>query len=202
MKKFRSPLDATLHVKVWKEPTAANPTPAALRAGIFTYDDDMVCELHENSESSEGGMTREETKNQLSLLGYVLASDWTQEGGDDRPWTAAIVPREEAAIIPASLQERAGDDFMEAIKLAVEKRVERRNQYGDSYKVDELLYQFYLARAKLMRFRTQLSTDGDWEEVRNQETALDSLVDSICYTAFAVEGLVKRHMNNEKGSAA
>jgi hypothetical protein len=208
-RRFDSPLDADLHVKIWAEPDPANLS-SAVKAGVFTYDDVLVCELNSRKhydlirEKAPSAMAtcRDETKKLLERMGLVMMSDWTRHGGDDDPWMAALGFENETPIIPASLQEKAGDDFMEAIKLAVEKRVERRGQYGDSYKVDELLYQFYLARAKLMRFRTQLTTTGEREEVKNLETALDSLVDSMCYTAFAVEGLVKRHMNVEKGSAA
>jgi len=89
------------------------------------------------------------------------------------------------------LRDNTGVFFLEALHSAAVVRADRRDQYGDTYREDELLFLFYQMRNKLKRFRLQLSVDGLEETIKNPEVALDSLKDLICYAAFAIENIKK-----------
>jgi len=88
-----------------------------------------------------------------------------------------------------AITEKVGEGFWEVLELAMKIRINRREQYGDTYQDDELTFLYYQIRNKLKRFRSQLQIDGLTEKIKDEEVAIDSLVDLICYSAFAIENI-------------
>ena len=81
----------------------------------------------------------------------------------------------------------AGEGFMKALMSAAKTRVSRKDQYGDAYKQDELMFLYYQIRNKLRRFRSQFIVNEDEEQIKDINVLIDSLKDLICYAAFAIE---------------
>ena len=85
----------------------------------------------------------------------------------------------------------AGHGFISSVLSAVKIRIDRRAQYKDTYRYDDLLHLFYQMKNKLKRVKLQIHLeDGkDFLTPAGKETALDSLRDLICYAAFAIENI-------------
>lgn len=94
--------------------------------------------------------------------------------------------------LPAEWIARAGREFVSQLASAVLVRESRRAQYGDTYQEDDMMFLYYQMSNKIKRFGLQIERVDGEESVKSLETCRDSLLDLICYAAFALENLERR----------
>jgi len=93
--------------------------------------------------------------------------------------------------------EKYGDGFVRSLRAAAEVRAERRKSYGDTYRNDYLMFLYYQMNNKIKRFKSQIAFDGNSEYVKDVSVAVDSLLDLICYAAFAFENTMAKELNDD-----
>ena len=93
--------------------------------------------------------------------------------------------------------ERYGEGFVRSLRAAAEVRAERRKSYGDTYRNDDMMFLYYQMSNKVKRFKSQITFDGENEYVKDISVVVDSLLDLICYAAFAFENVMTKEKNDD-----
>ena len=134
--------------------------------------------------ASESSMSLKDVTNEVVSQ---AASKALWKGGEKMEGKRVIEPETTVR----DLMRWAGEGFVEALCEAIRIRIERRDEYGDSYEDDELTFLYYQMRNKLKRIKLQISMDDGVESVNPHATKTieDSLKDLICYASFALNNV-------------
>ena len=88
-------------------------------------------------------------------------------------------------------QELLGEGFADALEEIKKVRINRREQYGDTYSEDSSAFLYFQIENKLKRLKLQFKDFELKREDKMLSVAKDSLIDLCCYSMFLIEKIKK-----------